>query len=145
MPIPRVGQRVLTIKNMSTIGDYPGIRNNMLSLHRINKNIVDTGEQLSTGEKVNKAEDAAATYVSSIKTKGQIAALEAESMLSQSDRDEEFNAASIKSLSSANSQIIDTDMAKAQSEAIRNKILQDTTTAMFAQANIEIGSALKLV
>ncbi len=145
MPILRIGQRVFNVKNMSTIGDYPGIRNNMLSLHRINKNIVDTGEQLSTGEKVNKAEDAAATYISSVKSKGQIAALEAESMLAQSDREEDFNAASIKSLSSANSQIIDTDMAKAQSEIIRQKILQESTTAMFAQANIEIGSALKLV
>lgn len=42
---------------MSNIGDYPGIRNNMLTLHRINNNIVDTGEKLSSGEKVNKAED----------------------------------------------------------------------------------------
>lgn len=117
----------------------------MLTLHRINNNIVDTGEKLSSGEKVNKAEDAAATYVSSIKSKGQIAALEADSMLAQSDREEEFNAASIKSLSSANSQIIDTDMAKAQSEMIRQKILQESTTAMFAQANIEIGNALKMV
>ncbi len=130
---------------MSTIGDYPGIRNNMLTLHRINKNIVETGEQLSSGEKVNKAEDAAATYVSSIKTKGQIAALEAESSLSTSDGDQEANAAKINALSSANSRIIDTDMAKAQAEKIRQQILQDSTTAMFAQANMDIGSALKMV
>ena len=46
-------------------------------------------------------------------------------------------------LASANSTIIDTNMAKEQSENIRQCILQKTATASMTQANIEIGKLFK--
>ncbi|MGB0346691.1 MAG: flagellin [Balneolaceae bacterium] len=49
------------------------------------------------------------------------------------------------SLASANSTVIDTDMAKAQSESIRNMILQETATASMAQANLEFGQLFKVL
>ena len=49
------------------------------------------------------------------------------------------------SLASANSTIIDTDMAKEQSENIRHFILQKTATASMAQANLEFGKLFKSI
>ena len=109
------------------------------SLNRINKGIQDQNEKLSTGKSVNKAEEDSVSISKSAKLRSQMAAMEQSLSSTDSASQEDYLANSLVALASANSTIIDTDMAKAQSESIRQKILQDVTSAENAQANLEFG------
>ena len=52
---------------------------------------------------------------------------------------------SIENFSAANSRIRDTDVAQSSAELARNNVLQQASISVLAQANMQPGSALKLV
>ncbi len=115
------------------------------SLNKINQGINNQNEKLSTGKSVNSAEEDSISISKSAKLSSKVAEVTQMMGASSSGRLEEFYGESLVSLASANSTIIDTDMAKAQSESIRNAILQETTTATMAQANLELGQLFKVL
>ena len=115
------------------------------SLNKINQGINNQNEQLSTGKSVNRAEEDSVSISKSAKLSGKVAEVTQIMGSSSSGRLEEFYGESLVSLASANSTVIDTDMAKAQSESIRNMILQETATASMAQANLEFGQLFKVL
>lgn len=115
------------------------------SLNKINQGINNQNEQLSTGKSVNRAEEDSVSISKSAKLSGKVAEVTQMMGSSSSGRLEEFYGESLVSLASANSTVIDTDMAKAQSESIRNMILQETATASMAQANLEFGQLFKVL
>jgi|GEM_PF-3653472 len=115
------------------------------SLNKINQGITNQNEKLSTGKSVNSAEEDSVSISKSAKLSSKVAEVTQMMGSTSSGRLEEFYGESLVSLASANSTIIDTDMAKAQSESIRNKILQESTIASFSQANLEMGQVLKVL
>jgi flagellin-like hook-associated protein FlgL len=115
------------------------------SLNKVNQGINNQNEKLSTGKSVNSAEEDSVSISKSAKLSSKVAEITQMMGSSSSGRLEEFYGESLVSLASANSTIIDTDMAKAQSESIRNKILQETTIATYAQANVEMGQVLNVL
>lgn len=115
------------------------------SLNKVNQGINNQNEKLSTGKSVNSAEEDSVSISKSAKLTSKVAEITQMMGSSSSGRLEEFYGESLVSLASANSTIIDTDMAKAQSESIRNKILQETTIATYAQANVEMGQVLNVL
>ena len=66
---------------MSSFGDFNRVNTNVtaleaqLSLNKINKQLGDSRLKLSTGFKINKAEDDAAGFAIATKLKGRIAGL----------------------------------------------------------------------
>ncbi len=112
---------------------------NLYSVNKINKGIQSQSEDLTSGKKANNAEEDSVSISKSAKLRSQMAAYEQNLASADSASEEDQIGESLVALASANSTIIDTDMAKAQSESIRQKILMDTTTAMYAQANVELG------
>ena len=115
------------------------------SINKINQGINNENEKLSTGKSVNNAEEDSVSISKSAKLSSKVAEITQLMGSSSSGRLEEFYGESLVSLASANSTIIDTDMAKAQSESIRNKILQESSIASFAQANLELGQVLNVL
>ena len=114
-------------------------------LNKIKQGTNNQNEQLSTGKSVNRAEEDSVSISKSAKLSGKVAEVTQMMGSSSSGRLEEFYGESLVSLASANSTVIDTDMAKAQSESIRNMILQETATASMAQANLEFGQLFKVL
>ena len=136
---------------MSTIGNnlnlnsanYSHKANN--SLQKVNNNIADETEKLSTGKSVNKIEQDAVSYISAKKLDGSIAGLEQSLQDTSSSRMEDFMSDSLIAHSSTRSTLIDTDFAKAQAEQIRNTIIQESSTSALAQANLSAQSVLSFI
>ena len=127
---------------MNTIGNNLQAQN---SLHSVNRDIANQQEKLSSGKSINKAEDDAVSYISSKQLESTIAGQEQALAAATTAREEDQLSESIIAHSSANSMLIDTDMAKAQSESIRQKIMQDTTTAAMSHGNLNAASVLKFL
>ena len=127
---------------MNTIGNNLQAQN---SLNQINREVANQQEKLSSGQKINKSEDDAVSYISSKKLESTIAGQEKALEAATTAREEDLLSESIKAHSSANSVAIDTDFAKEQAESIRQKIMQDTTTAAMAQGNLDAASVLKFL
>ena len=127
---------------MNTIGNNLQAQN---SLHSVNRDIANQQEKLSSGKSINKAEDDAVSYISSKQLESTIAGQEQALAAATTAREEDQLSESIIAHSSANSRLIDTDMAKAQSESIRQKIMQDTTTAAMSHGNLNAASVLKFL
>lgn len=132
-----------SINNSFNNSLYP--RKAVDSLNKINQGITNQNEKLSTGKSANSAEEDSVSISKSAKLSSKVAEVTQMMGSTSSGRLEEFYGESLVSLASANSTIIDTDMAKAQSESIRNKILQESTIASFSQANLEMGQVLKIL
>ena len=136
---------------MASFGDITRINTNIQStnavnaLNKVNKDLSSTQEKLSTGNSVNKAEDNAAAVTISASLSSKIAGMESSLQSADSAREEDFLSESIKSNSAARSTIIDTDFAKAQSENIRQQIMQKTATAAMSQANLTAQDVLGFI
>ena len=120
-------------------------RRGVHSLNSINKDLANQNEKISTGKKVNSAEKDSISISKSAKLRSQIVSMEQTLASTHSEMKEDRLANELISLASANSTIIDTDMAKEQSENIRQFILQNTATASMAQANLEFGKLFKSI
>ena len=99
-------------------------RKAVYSLNSINKDIANQNEKLSTGKKVNSAEKDSISISKSAKLRSQIVSMEQTLASTHSEMKEDRLANELIALASANSTIIDTNMAKEQSENIRQCILQ---------------------
>ena len=115
------------------------------SLNQVNRDVANQQEKLSSAKKINKAEDDAVAYISSKKLESTIAGQEKAVEVASSAREEDMLSESIIAHSSANSVAIDTDFAKEQVESIRQKIMQDTTTAAMSHGNLNAASVLRFL
>lgn len=131
------------INNSFNNSIYP--RRAVDALNKINQGINNQNEKLSTGKSVNNAEEDSISISKSAKLSSKVAEVTQMMGSSSSGRLEDFYGESLVSLASANSTIIDTDMAKEQSESIRQMILQESATASMAQANLEFGQLFKVL
>ena len=126
---------------MSGFGDLNKVYTNIQSLNaqnslnKLNRNVGDQQEKLSTGSTVNAAEDDAVAYSIGKELESKIAGLEQSLQYTDSPSEEDVIAKQIVAYSSAKSNTIDTDFAKEQSEYIRLQILQKTATSALSQAN----------
>lgn len=127
---------------MNTIGNNFQAQN---SLNQINRDVANQQEKLSTGKSINKAEDDAVSYIASKKVDSNVAAQEQALQYASSPAEEDALSESIIANSSTRSALIDTDFAKEQAESIRQKIMQDTTTAAMAHGNLDAASVLKFL
>lgn len=127
---------------MNTIGNNFQAQN---SLNQINREVANQQEKLSTGKSINKAEDDAVSYIASKKVDSNVAAQEQALQYASSPAEEDALSESIIANSSTRSALIDTDFAKEQAESIRQKIMQDTTTAAMAHGNLDAASVLKFL
>lgn len=115
-------------------------RRGVHSLNSINKDLANQNEKISTGKKVNSAEKDSISISKSAKLRSQIVSMEQTLASTHSEMKEDRLANELISLASANSTIIDTDMAKEQSENIRQFILQKTATASMAKLISNLGN-----
>ena len=120
----------------NTINNSFNSRKAVHSLNSINKNLANQNQKLSTGKKVNSAEKDSISISKSAKLRSQIVSMEQTLASTHSEMKEDRLANELISLASANSTIINTNMAKEQSEKIRQCILRKTATASMAQANL---------
>lgn len=120
-------------------------QNAINSLNSVNKDLAAQTTKVSTGKSVNSAEEDAVSISKSAKLQGQMAAYEQSLSTADSASKEDQIGESLVALASANSTVIDTDMAKEQSEQIRLKIQQEMTTAALSQANLEFGQVFKML
>mgnify|MGYP001279083520 CR=1 FL=1 len=127
---------------MNTIGNNFQAQN---SLTQVNRDVANQQEKLSTGKSINKAEDDAVSYIASKKVDSNVAAQEQALQYASSPAEEDALSESIIANSSTRSALIDTDFAKEQAESIRQKIMQDTTTAAMAHGNLDAASVLKFL
>ena len=127
---------------MNTIGNNLQAQN---TLNKVNREVANQQEKLSTGKSINKAEDDAVSYIASKKVDSNVAAQEQALQYASSPAEEDALSESIIANSSTRSALIDTDFAKEQAESIRQKIMQDTTTAAMAHGNLDAASVLKFL
>ena len=108
---------------MASFGDYNRVNTNVtamdaqLSLNKINRDLGDSRLKLSTGFKINNAEDDAAGFAIATKLKSRVAGLEQ----------------ALQNVSDAKSVL---GVVEGAYNSIRLQILQQTATAALSQANM---------